>query len=34
LAKDAEAFIQDMTNNFAKKIDAIISAKEDQIMTV
>lgn len=34
LAKDAEASIQDMTNEFARKVESIVSAKEDSIMTV
>lgn len=34
LAKDAEDTIQEMTNNFGKKVDAIIAAKEESIMTV
>lgn len=34
LAKDAEASIQEMTNDYGKKIDAIVSRKEESIMTV
>ncbi len=34
LAKDAEASIQDMTNDFGRKVDAIVAAKEESIMTV
>ena len=34
LAKDYEAQIQDITNGFGTKIDALIQAKEKDIMTV
>lgn len=32
--KKEEINIQDMTNNFSKKVDALIAAKEKDIMTV
>jgi len=34
LAKDYEAQVQDITNSFVAKIDALIAAKEKDIMTV
>lgn len=34
MAKDAEGSIQDLTNTFIKKVDALIDAKEKDIMTV
>ena len=34
LARDAEAGIQDLTNNFSKQIDDLFSKKEAEIMTV
>ena len=34
LARDAEASIQDLTNNFSKQIDDLFSKKEAEIMTV
>ncbi len=34
MAKDSESSIQDVTNAFIKKIDALIDAKEKDIMTV
>jgi len=34
LARDAEAKIQEFTNQFTKEIDAILAAKEKEIMTV
>ena len=34
LAKDAEAEIQELTNDFIKKVDELIDAKEQEIMTV
>ena len=34
LEKDAEAEVQNLTNDFGKKIDALVSAKEKDIMTI
>lgn len=34
LARDAEAEVQEMTNNFSTKCDNIVSRKEEDIMTV
>ena len=34
VAKDSEASIQDVTNSFTVKIDALIAAKEKDIMKV
>jgi len=34
MAKDYEAQVQDITNNYVAKIDALIAAKEKDIMTV
>ncbi len=34
IAKDAEHKVQEMTDNYTKKIDTIIAAKEKDIMTV
>lgn len=33
-AKDAEATVQDITNTYSAKVDALIAAKEKDIMTV
>lgn len=34
IAKDAESSVQDVTNTFSNKIDALIDAKDKDIMTV
>ena len=34
LIKDAESSIQDITNQFSSKVDALFSKKETEIMTV
>lgn len=34
MAKDSESSIQDLTNNYVAKVDALINAKETDIMTV
>ena len=34
MAKDSESSIQDITNSYVAKVDALISAKEKDIMTV
>ncbi len=34
LCKDGEAEIQNITNNFGKKVDQLIAAKENEVMTL
>jgi ribosome recycling factor len=34
MIKDAEAEVQEMTNDFSKKVDDLLAAKEKEIMTV
>jgi ribosome recycling factor len=34
MAKDAEVFVQEVTNKFIKKIEDLLEIKEKEIMTV
>ena len=34
LEKDAEAKVQDLTDDFSKKVDTLVQSKEQDIMTI